>query len=171
MVAIVFHEVGDTDDHVPHRLGSGICCIGHDHPNACGCTYLRASDAPATYGRSVIEIGSRARNQAPPPHVVFEALAQPNRDPNRTWLELLDDEQPPTVIASERPATLTWSSLWTKRPDATIRFDLPGDGSGGTNLRWTLYVEEPSPDQALIGHMRKRMNQLINANLRYTFGQ
>jgi hypothetical protein len=30
---------------------------------------------------------------------------------------------------------------------------------------------EPVPDQALTGHLRKRMNELINANLRYTYGQ
>jgi hypothetical protein len=27
------------------------------------------------------------------------------------------------------------------------------------------------PGDALTGHLRKRLNQLINANLRYTFGQ
>ncbi|MCW2524655.1 MAG: hypothetical protein JWO63_2990 [Frankiales bacterium] len=41
----------------------------------------------------------------------------------------------------------------------------------GTLLRWTLSVNDPLPDEALIGHMRKRLNQLINADLRYTFGQ
>jgi hypothetical protein len=56
-------------------------------------------------------------------------------------------------------------------PDAVIRFDLPQDGGCGTDLRWTLHVDEPVPDDALLGHMRKRLNELINANLRYTFGQ
>jgi hypothetical protein len=41
----------------------------------------------------------------------------------------------------------------------------------GTDLRWTLNVEEPAPADALVGHLRKRLNQLINANLRFTFGQ
>ena len=59
-----------------------------------------------------------------------------------------------------------WSSVWKKRLDAVIRFDLPPD-DGGTDLRWTLQV----PDDALLGHMRKRLNELINANLRHTFGQ
>ena len=64
-----------------------------------------------------------------------------------------------------------WSSLWVKRPDARIRYDLPADsGSQGTDLCWTLLVDEPVPQDALIGHMHKRINQLINANLRYTFG-
>jgi hypothetical protein len=34
-----------------------------------------------------------------------------------------------------------------------------------------LHVEEPVPAEVLVGHMRKRLNQLINANLRFTFGQ
>ena len=41
----------------------------------------------------------------------------------------------------------------------------------GTDLRWTLLVDEPAPDEAVIGRMRYRINVLINANLRYSFGQ
>jgi hypothetical protein len=118
----------------------------------------------------MIEIGRRVRSQPPPPNVVFEALVQPNRDPARPWLALLDDEQPPLIGRTEEFNLVTWSSLWVKRPDALIRFDLSGDANG-TNLGWTLYVDDPSPDDPLIGHLRKRMNQLINADLRYSFGQ
>ncbi len=84
---------------------------------------------------------------------------------------LLDDEQPPQLIEAEKPNFLVWSSLWDKRPDAQVRFDLSADGAGGTLLRWTLLVAEPLPDPSLLGHLRKRLNELINANLRYTFGQ
>jgi hypothetical protein len=63
-----------------------------------------------------------------------------------------------------------WSSLWTKLPDAIVRFDLESSGYG-TDLRWALLVDEPMPEAPLVGHMRKRLNQLINANLRFTFGQ
>jgi hypothetical protein len=35
----------------------------------------------------------------------------------------------------------------------------------------TLYVDEPVPDASLVGHMRKRIGELINANLRFTYGQ
>jgi hypothetical protein len=118
----------------------------------------------------VIEIGSRARTQAPPPHIVYESLAQPDHDPVRPWLRLLDDEHPPAIISVEPPVLITWGSLWTRRPDAVIRFDLLPDRSG-TSLRWTLLVEEPLPDDALVGHMRKRLNELINADLRYSYGQ
>lgn len=101
---------------------------------------------------------------------MFESLTEPDRDPARPWLTLLDDEQPPSILAAPHPHKITWSSLWIRRPDAVIEFDL-SDDANGTHLRWTLYVTEPTPDDALIGHMRKRLNELINANLRYTYGQ
>jgi hypothetical protein len=102
---------------------------------------------------------------------MFEALTNPNRDPSRPWLLLLDDEIPPTVLECDEPHLVLWSSLWTKRPDARIRFELPVERAGeGTDLCWTLLVDEPLPDPSTLGHMRKRINELINANLRYTFG-
>ncbi|GIE97136.1 hypothetical protein Ari01nite_46010 [Paractinoplanes rishiriensis] len=119
----------------------------------------------------MLEAGSRQRNQPAPPHVVFEVLTDPDRDPARPWLLLLDDEQPPQLIDAREPDFVVWSSLWKRRPDARVRFDLASDGTAGTDLRWTLLVEEPLPDPALLGHLRKRLNELINANLRYTFGQ
>jgi hypothetical protein len=65
---------------------------------------------------------------------------------------------------------VVWTSIWRKRPDAVVRFDLPAARSG-TDLRWTLFVDEPCPAGGLLGHMRKRLNQLINADLRLSFGQ
>lgn len=118
----------------------------------------------------MLEAGSRKRNQPAPPHVVFEALTRPDRDPARPWLILLDDEQRPRLVEAEKPGRVVWSSLWTKRPDANVRFDLESSGYG-TDLRWTLLVDEPMPEAPLVGHMCKRLNQLINANLRFTFGQ
>lgn len=118
----------------------------------------------------MIEVGRRKRNQPPPPRVVFEALTEPDRDPYRSWLHLLDDEQPPRVLEAHPPSVVVWSSLWVKRPDALVRFQLFPSGPG-TDLEWRLLIAEPVPDASLLGHMRKRVNQLINANLRYTFGQ
>lgn len=119
----------------------------------------------------MIAIGSRKRNQPPPPHVLFEALSEPDRDPNRPWLNLLNDEVRPQVVRASFPSQLVWSSLWVKRPDALVEFELADYSDGGTDLRWTLLVEQPVPDDALTGHLRKRLNQLINGDLRYTFGQ
>ena len=116
------------------------------------------------------EIGRRRRSQPAPPHVVREALADPNRDPARPWLTLLPDEVRPDVL-DEDAAGLTWSSIWTRRLDARVHFDLPRGSGGGTDLEWTLLVNDLAPDAALTGHMCKRLNQLINAELRYSFGQ
>ena len=63
-----------------------------------------------------------------------------------------------------------WSSLWDRRSDARICFELAQDGYG-TDLHWVLLVDEPVPDASLLSHMRRRINELINANLRYTFGR
>lgn len=119
---------------------------------------------------NMIDVGTRKKNQPAPPSVVFEALNEPERLGGRPWLRLLADEVRPRVIESDEPGLVVWASIWPKRPDAVIRFDLPGSG-GGTDLRWTLSVEEPLPDDALVGHLCKRLNQLINAELRYSFGQ
>jgi len=118
----------------------------------------------------VLEIGSRCRSQPPPPQVVFEALTEPDRDPARPWLHLLEDEIRPVVLETEAPTRVVWSSMWPKRPDARICFDLDGD-QNGTGLRWTLYVDEPAPSAGLVGHMCRRLQELINGNLRYSFGQ
>lgn len=122
--------------------------------------------------RYMVEIGFRKRNLPAPPHVVFGDLTVPNRGPDRPWLNLLHDEMAPTVLQSREADYVVWSSLWPRRPDARIRFDLrEGGPGGGTDLRWTLTVDEPAPDERLTGHMRKRINTLIHANLRYTYGQ
>jgi hypothetical protein len=120
----------------------------------------------------VIEVGSRRRSQPAPPRVLYEALTTPDRDPARPWLLLLADEQRPVVVEAVEPALVVWSSLWPRRPDARIRFELPREpGGSGTALRWVLLVDEPPPDASLLGHLRRRIDELVNARLRSTFGQ
>lgn len=120
----------------------------------------------------MIEICSRRRGQPAPPHILFEALTQPDRDPFRPWLHLLDGEVRPRVLEADAPSLVVWSSLWLDRPDAVIRFDLPYDaGRQGTDLRWTLSVEPPAPDATQVRHYRRRIGELINADLRATFDQ
>ncbi len=118
----------------------------------------------------MIEVGTKKRSQPAPPAVVFEALTQFDRAGARPWLHLLDDEVCPRVVHSVESGLVVWSSLWIKRADAVVRFDL-SPGRGGTDLRWTLLVDEPGPDDVLLGHLRTRLNRLINADLRYSFGQ
>jgi hypothetical protein len=119
-----------------------------------------------------VEAISRKRNQPAPPHVLYEALTQPNRDPSRPWLLLQEGELTPAIVKTEEPNLVVWSSLWSERPEATIRFELPRDDAGqGTDLRWTLELDEPLPDRTRLIEMRKRINLLINGNLRDTFDQ
>ncbi|OMC07526.1 hypothetical protein [Mycolicibacterium fortuitum] len=120
----------------------------------------------------MVEIGTRKRNLPATPSVVFEDLLSPRTDGTRSWLHLLGDEVAPTVLESEDPGYVVWSSLWPRRADARISFELRQGGlGGGTDLQWTLTVDEPAPDESLAGHMRKRINTLIHANLRYSYGQ
>jgi hypothetical protein len=107
-------------------------------------------------GRNLMrEVGSRKRSQPAPPLVIFDDLGDPYRQPARPWLDLRADEMAPTVLDSDRSHYVVWSSLWVKRPDASVRFDLTGE-RGGTDLRWTLYVEDPLPDVSVVKHMCQR---------------
>ncbi|MDN5748804.1 MAG: hypothetical protein L0H64_09880 [Pseudonocardia sp.] len=128
----------------------------------------------------MIEAGSRRRALPAPPHVVVESLSaavrnggrsplEPGPDAVRQWLHLLRDEQLPTVV-DLAPGLVVWSSLWPKQPEALIRFELAPERSGGTDLRWTLLVDV-LPDASRLGHYRRRINELIHANLRYSYGQ
>jgi hypothetical protein len=98
-----------------------------------------------------------------------EALTEMNRDPNGPWLSLREDEQPPEVEV-DQPDLVIWSSIWASCPDARVRLDLAAEGHG-TALRGTLLVDAPLPEPARLRHMGKRLNQLSNADLRYTFVQ
>ena len=119
------------------------------------------------------ELGSRVRAQPAPVHVVFDSLLDPCRPGARVWLELLPDEVAPTVLAQDRPALLVWSTLWPRHPGYRIRFDLaPEPTGGGCLLRWTLLTPEPDqPDASHLGHLRKRLNVLVNDGLRLSYGQ
>lgn len=55
-------------------------------------------------------------------------------------------------------------------PGARVRFDIVEPPHGSTTLRWMLTVG-PAPDEETLVRTRKRVNELINANLRFTFGQ
>jgi hypothetical protein len=113
----------------------------------------------------MLELGSRSRAQPPPPHVVWDCLRRPG-----SWFELLDDEIEPRVLDSNRPNMVIWSSLWPGRPDDQIRFDLAPAPSGSL-VRWTLSTPGEAPDESKIGHLRRRLNVLINEKLRHSFGQ
>jgi hypothetical protein len=129
-----------------------------------------AAERAPRYGADVFELGQRLRSQPAPPHVVYEALTQPRRPSGRVWLHLLADEREPEVVDLEPPTSLTWSSLWPRRAGLLIRFDLRRAGDE-TDLVWTLRSPTPVEDPSGVGHMRKRLNEIINRDLRYGFGQ
>ncbi|MBY6388070.1 hypothetical protein HG717_29730 [Rhodococcus erythropolis] len=116
------------------------------------------------------QVATRRRSQPPPARFMFEALIDPYRQPARHWLELLESEIAPEIVRAEEPGLVIWSSIWPDRPDAVIRFDIEAVGNS-TMLRWTLFLEDPIPSEAEVVRTRKRLNTLINANLRFNFGQ
>jgi len=118
----------------------------------------------------VIEYGNRARHLPAPPSVVWRDLVEPRSEGARPWLNLLPDESPPRVIESESPSLVVWSSLWATRPDDEIVMELsPADG--GSSLRFRLLAHGDPPDDSKTGHIRRRINQLLFADLRFTYGQ
>jgi hypothetical protein len=118
----------------------------------------------------VISVISKGRGQAPPPWVIWEALADPLRPGARQWLALRDDEAAPQVIDAEKPSLVVWSSLWPARPRDEIRFDIDADGPGSF-LRWTLMTPDKPPDAEVNRQLRRRINYLINSELRDSFDQ
>lgn len=118
----------------------------------------------------VIEYGSRARNLPAPPAVVWDSLIDPHQPRTRPWLVLLSDEVEPTVLNARRSALVVWSSLWPSRPNDQVRLELTGVRDG-TSLRFTLLTPDEPPDESKTGHLRKRLNHLLFADLRFSYGQ
>lgn len=118
----------------------------------------------------MIEIGTRARKLPAPPRVVFESLVRPEREGARPWLRLAADEVAPTVLVADEPRRVVWSSLWPSRPGDRVHFDLAAVGSE-TLLRFTVLTPDEPPDESIAGHLRHRLNHLIFADLRFSYGQ
>ncbi|WP_327048766.1 hypothetical protein OG320_13290 [Microbispora sp. NBC_01189] len=118
----------------------------------------------------MIELGSRERRQPPAAHVVWESLTEPRRPGGRPWLDLRPDEVEPRVLRAVRPELVVWSSLWPERPGDEIRFDIR-PAENGCSLRWTLSTPGEFPEPAVVGRLRHRLNVLINARLRFSYGQ
>jgi hypothetical protein len=118
----------------------------------------------------MITIMSASRAQAPPANVIFESLTDPNHEGSRIWLNVRNDELWPSILEAVEASRATWSSIWPERPDARIQFDIRKAGSG-TMLRWSITVAPPEPDEILAERMTKRINQIINRDLRKSFGQ
>ncbi|RYJ04725.1 MAG: hypothetical protein EON52_15295 [Actinomycetales bacterium] len=116
------------------------------------------------------EYGRRGRNLPAPPAVVWADLVSPRTEGPRPWLRLLDDEVPPQVLESSSPGRVVWSSLWPSRPTDWIDMTLEPE-DGGTHLTFVVLTDAPPPDASKRGHVLKRINQLLFADLRFTYGQ
>lgn len=73
----------------------------------------------------------------------------------RPWLYLLDDEIEPTVLESQKPVSVLWSSLWPSRPHDQVLLSLTAVGGGETLLRFTLQTPDDPPDPSKTGHLRR----------------
>ena len=118
----------------------------------------------------MIEIGSRAQKLPAPPSVVWNSLVRPEREGTRPWLSLTADEVAPKILAAEEPHRVVWSSLWPGRPNDEVHFELAAIGSE-TSLKFPLLTPDEPPAQSTSGHLRYRLNHLLFADLRYSYGQ
>ena len=84
---------------------------------------------------------------------------------------MLEDEVEPSIIESVKPELVIWSSIWPKTPEQVIRFELASDGFSGTALTWILTSPTQLDDPSAVGHRRYRLNHLLWAELRYSYGQ
>ena len=114
--------------------------------------------------------GRRTRTLPAPPHVVWQDLVAPATTGPRVWLDLRHDEVRPQVLESEAPHRVVWSSLWPSRPDDRVVLEV-ASSSSGTALTFTLMAYGEPPDASTTGHVRRRVNELLYADLRYSYGQ
>jgi uncharacterized protein YndB with AHSA1/START domain len=116
------------------------------------------------------ELGRRTKTLPAPPNIVWESLTDPHRDRTRPWLFLRPDEVEPQILEAKAPDLVVWSSLWPETPDQVIRFELARSSDSGTLLTWTL-TSPVELDPAAVGHRRFRLNHLLWADLRYSYGR
>lgn len=63
------------------------------------------------------------------------------------------------------PSLAVWASLWSDRPDDQIRFAIEDQ-----RLTWTLMGEATDEDEERPDQLRYRLDVMINADLRISFG-
>lgn len=125
---------------------------------------------PAPYCGAVIELGRRAQRLPAPPRVVWASLHDPHAPGSRPWLRLAPDEVQPRVLEAEEPHRVVWSSLWPDRPRDVVVLEIE-EADAGSSLRFTLLTPDDPPEAGRIGHLRRRINVLLFADLRFSYGQ
>jgi hypothetical protein len=76
----------------------------------------------------------------------------------------------PRILQAEEPHLVVWSSLWPSRPHDEVHFELEAIGTE-TSLRFRLLTPDEAPDESKTGHLRHRLNHLLFADLRFSYGQ
>lgn len=97
-------------------------------------------------------------------------MVNPRRPNARPWLNLLPDEVDPQILQADAPDLVVWSSLWPSRPNDQVRFELRLVRND-TALTFRLLTPDDPPDASKLGHLRHRLNHLLFADLRYSYGQ
>jgi hypothetical protein len=115
-------------------------------------------------------INGRRRKQPMPPRVLFDTLCTPTSGQPREWLHLQPPEQTPVVLRASATDEVVWSSLWPDVREASIRFVIEQDGPG-SRLTWAIELPDDLVDDAKRKHLRRRVDELINRDLRLAFGQ
>ena len=95
---------------------------------------------------------------------VFEALTTHRQD----WLQLHPGEILPSVLDSQRPSRVVWSSFWPAAPGDTIELLLEESRRGATAVRWIWRSPTP-PDDRGVGITQQRLNTKLGADIRGWF--
>ncbi|GAA4698179.1 hypothetical protein [Nocardioides conyzicola] len=119
----------------------------------------------------MIEIASRSNRLPPPPTIVWGSLTEPHQPGARPWLRLLDDEVEPELVEAEHPVRVVWTSLWPARPRDQVHLDLADGGGMDTRVRFRLLTPDEPPDEITARGLRRRLSELLFADLRYSYGQ
>jgi hypothetical protein len=118
------------------------------------------------------------------PQVAGTNVVKPTPEPrlrcSSSWLSrtggpvarrnLKDDEIEPRVVSATKPDRVVWSTLWPSRPNDQVHFELTAVASE-TLLRFTLLTPDDPPVESKTGDLRRRLNQLLFAELRFSYGQ
>lgn len=96
--------------------------------------------------------------------MVWESLTQPRRPGARRWLNLPEGEVDPQILESHAPHPVVWSSLWPSRPNGQVHFEV--SRVDGETLRFTQLTPDDLPDESKTGHLRRRLSELLFADLR-----
>ena len=119
----------------------------------------------------MIEIGSRARNLPAPPRVVWLSLVDPRRAGTsaRGW-SWLDDEVEPRVLVRRRARAGRLVVAVAEPAGRRGALRAHPRGRAARPCRFTLLTPHEMPDASKTGHLRKRLNHLLYADLRYSYG-